>query len=92
VPLSAGLTSTLAGAVEAHGLEARALVSGAGHDAAVVARVVPAAMLFVQCAGGVSHSPNESVAEQNVAVALDVLEKCVDLVALEAVGGENGSG
>ena len=30
-------------------------------------------MLFVRCAGGVSHHPDESVEEADVAVALDVL-------------------
>jgi allantoate deiminase len=53
------------------------LPSGAGHDAAVLAPHVPAAMLFVRCAGGVSHHPAEHVAESDVAVALDVLERIV---------------
>jgi allantoate deiminase len=34
-------------------------------------------MLFVRCAGGVSHDPRESVTEDDVAVALDVLEHAV---------------
>jgi allantoate deiminase len=37
------------------------LVSGAGHDAMVMAAVCPTAMLFIRCKGGVSHHPEESV-------------------------------
>jgi allantoate deiminase len=71
------LRARLEGAVEATGHPVRRLVSGAGHDAVVLSRVCPAAMLFVRCAGGVSHDPRESVTEGDVAVALDVLEHLV---------------
>jgi allantoate deiminase len=74
------LRDRLAAAVTAEGLAVRWLASGAGHDAAVLANVCPAAMLFVRCAGGISHDPRESVAEQDVAVALDVLERVVRTV------------
>jgi allantoate deiminase len=53
------------------------LPSGAGHDAMEMARITPAAMLFVRCAGGISHNPAEHVDEADVAVALDVLERFV---------------
>ena len=59
------------------GIPARDLASGAGHDAVVLSRICPAAMLFVRCAGGISHDPRESVSEEDVAVALDVLEHAV---------------
>ncbi len=49
------------------------LPSGAGHDAAIMSRRFPVGMLFVRCAGGVSHHPDESVMEADVAVALEVL-------------------
>jgi allantoate deiminase len=54
-----------------------ALPSGAGHDAAVMARACPAAMLFVRCKGGVSHHPDESVQTSDVARALDALTKAI---------------
>ena len=41
----------------------------------MMASIVPAAMLFVRCAGGVSHNPAESVDEADVAVAIDALER-----------------
>ncbi len=77
VELTPALRLRLASAVAAEGLEARSLASGAGHDAVVLARICPAAMLFVRCAGGISHDPRESVTEEDVAVALDVLERAV---------------
>ena len=75
--LDATLRERLAAAVQELGLPVRELVSGAGHDAAMLSRVCPAAMLFVRCAEGISHDPRESVSEPDVAVALDVLERAV---------------
>jgi allantoate deiminase len=56
------------------------LPSGAGHDAAMMAAVAPAAMLFVRCRGGISHNPAESVEEADVAVAIDALERLLRAV------------
>lgn len=41
------------------GLPIRRMTSGAGHDAQMIARVCPSAMIFVPSRGGVSHSPQE---------------------------------
>jgi allantoate deiminase len=57
------------------------LPSGAGHDAAMLATIAPAAMLFVRCRGGVSHNPAEHVEAADVDVALDVLERWVEALA-----------
>jgi allantoate deiminase len=35
-------------------------------------------MLFVRCAGGISHHPDESVRDDDVAAALDVLVAFLD--------------
>lgn len=59
------------------GAGVRAMPSGAGHDAAVMSKICPAAMLFIRCKGGVSHHPDESVKTADVAVALDVLTRTV---------------
>jgi allantoate deiminase len=77
VELDQGLRRRFADAMRAHALPVRELVSGAGHDAVVLSRIGPAAMLFVRCAGGISHDPRESVTEEDVSVALDVLERVV---------------
>jgi hydantoinase/carbamoylase family amidase len=76
-PLDETVSARLAAGIREQGLPVRELVSGAGHDAVVLSRVCPAAMLFVRCAGGISHDPRESVSEEDVAVALDVLEHAV---------------
>jgi hydantoinase/carbamoylase family amidase len=79
----ATLTAKLAEAVTAAGLPVERLPSGAGHDAAVMSEVVPVGMLFVRCAGGISHHPAESVAMSDVAAAIDVLDRFVDALANE---------
>jgi allantoate deiminase len=81
VPTSPALTERLAAAVEAGGLRAEALPSGAGHDGVAMAAVAPIAMLFVRCERGISHNPAEAVAEADVAVALDVFERFVGSLA-----------
>jgi N-carbamoyl-L-amino-acid hydrolase len=59
------------------GLPAREMVSGAGHDAAYVARVAPATMIFVPCAGGVSHNEAESSSFDECAAGAQVLLNAV---------------
>jgi hydantoinase/carbamoylase family amidase len=49
----------------------RVLVSGALHDAAEMARVLPAAMLFCPSIGGISHAKEEDTAEADLAVAIE---------------------
>jgi hydantoinase/carbamoylase family amidase len=52
--------------------------SGAGHDAQHLARIVPAAMLFVPLAGGASHTPLEDATDADIALAGRVL---IDLLS-----------
>ena len=70
VPMDRKLTSMLTKAVEAITGEARVLTSGAGHDAMIVARRLPAAMLFLRSPGGLSHHPDEVVLVDDVEAAL----------------------
>ena len=49
------------------------MVSGAGHDAVYVSRVAPTGMVFVPCAGGVSHHPAERITPAQAAAGADVL-------------------
>ena len=55
------------------GLTYRVLPSGAGHDAAVVARRAPATMFFIPCVGGVSHSPREHASVEDIATAAELI-------------------
>ena len=83
VPCSPELTEELAAAVAGTGREAPRLTSGAGHDAAMMSAVTPIAMLFVRCAGGISHHPDESVREEDVAAALDATTALIERLAKE---------
>jgi allantoate deiminase len=69
-PMDAGFVALLEHAVRAAGYPVHRMPSGAGHDAMILAAHVPAAMLFVQSPGGLSHCPQESVREEDVAAAL----------------------
>ncbi|MEL7116926.1 MAG: M20/M25/M40 family metallo-hydrolase, partial [Pseudomonadota bacterium] len=51
--------------------------SGAVHDAGYVARVLPAAMLFVPSIGGVSHDFAEDTDEADLCLGLEVLAEAV---------------
>ena len=64
------LVAVLARALEASGAPKTVMSSGAGHDAMVLAPYMPAAMLFIRTPGGISHHPDESVDERDVAFAL----------------------
>ena len=67
-------------AIEQAGYPVHRLVSGAGHDAVAMADVTPVAMLFVRCKDGISHNPAESVAVEDVVVAIAVLRRFLELV------------
>jgi allantoate deiminase len=73
VAVDAALTDRLSAAVTALGLPDTRLASGAGHDAVALSALCGVAMLFVRCAGGLSHHPAESVEAADAGVALDVL-------------------
>jgi len=80
-PCDPRLVDEMCSAVRDVGVRLLPLASGAGHDGVALARKFPIAMLFVRCAGGVSHHPSESVAEQDVAVALEALERLIARLA-----------
>jgi len=75
------LVSRLSQAVRDIGLPVVELASGAGHDAVAMSALTEVGMLFVRCKGGVSHNPAESVKTEDVAVAIDVLSRLLDLLA-----------
>jgi len=80
-PMDAELTARLSTAIENAGGRPHQLVSGAGHDAGVMAAVAPTAMLFLRNPGGVSHDPAESVSQEDVCAALVVLVGLVNQLA-----------
>jgi len=60
----------------------RRMTSGAGHDAQMIARVAPAAMIFVPSVRGISHNPAEHTEPEHLAAGADVLlHTLVDLAS-----------
>jgi N-carbamoyl-L-amino-acid hydrolase len=55
------------------GYSTRRLPSGAGHDAQMLARVCPAAMIFTPSVGGLSHNIAEYTAPDDIAAGANVL-------------------
>jgi allantoate deiminase len=51
--------------------------SGAVHDAAIIAQVVPVSMLFVKCYKGISHNPLEKVELKDIASVLEISDNFI---------------
>jgi acetylornithine deacetylase/succinyl-diaminopimelate desuccinylase-like protein len=71
------LVETVERAASAEGARAKRMPSGAGHDAMVIGRHVPAAMLFVPSRGGISHSPDEYSYPAHVELGMRVLAEAL---------------
>jgi beta-ureidopropionase / N-carbamoyl-L-amino-acid hydrolase len=71
------LLDVLDAACETAGASHRRMASGAGHDTAFLARVTPAAMIFVPCLGGRSHAPEEFAEADDIALGAAVLFNAV---------------
>jgi len=76
------LVRRIEASAHARGLPVRRMTSGAGHDAQMMARICPAAMVFVPSVRGISHNPKEHTAPadllQGANVLLDVLLALAD--------------
>ena len=70
VPMDKNLCALAAEAIRDTGIEPLSMVSGAGHDAMILAERVPSTMIFLRSPGGISHHPEESVRPQDVQNAL----------------------
>jgi acetylornithine deacetylase/succinyl-diaminopimelate desuccinylase-like protein len=83
VAMAPGPSGALRDELELRGLPAGELPSGAGHDAGVLAAAgVPTAMLFVRSLNrGISHSPDEHSADEDVELAVSVLAGALERLA-----------
>ncbi|MGK2912062.1 MAG: allantoate amidohydrolase [Sphingobium sp.] len=77
-PCDPALMDLLDAAIAGAGQPVRRLVSGAGHDAMVMAALCPTAMLFIRCRGGISHNPAEHVDPADADIALQVMLGFID--------------
>jgi allantoate deiminase len=81
VPMDAKVRQVLDQAANEAGIEAASLVSGAGHDAQVLAARCRVGMLFVPSIGGRSHCPEESTKPADIALGARVLARSLELLA-----------
>ncbi|PYF09903.1 N-carbamoyl-L-amino-acid hydrolase [Rhodobacter viridis] len=76
-PMHEGLIARLEAAAETCGASHIRMASGAGHDAAFMARIAPAAMIFVPCKEGRSHCPEEWAETDDIALGAEVMAEAV---------------
>jgi N-carbamoyl-L-amino-acid hydrolase len=72
-PMDPRVIQALETACNATDARHRQMASGAGHDAAFMARICPAGMVFIPCAGGRSHTPEEWADNADIALGAAVL-------------------
>jgi allantoate deiminase len=75
------LQALVADAIGGLGHRPMRLPSGAGHDAQMMARLCPAAMLFVRCRGGISHNPAEFCSPADMGLAAAALIRFIEAFA-----------
>ncbi len=72
-PLSGQIHAALSAQAEALGVSHRVMVSGAGHDAMIMAGFAPTGLIFVPSRGGISHAPEEWTDYAQLARGIDVI-------------------
>lgn len=85
VTFDARLVSAIEDAAKARGSSVKRMTSGAGHDAQMIARIAPAAMIFVPSVDGISHNPREHTPEADLIAGANVL---LDVVTRLSVNGD----
>ncbi|MGC5325078.1 Zn-dependent hydrolase [Brevibacillus sp. SYSU BS000544] len=73
VTFDATIVKMVEAASEQRGLSGKRMTSGAGHDAQMIARICPAAMIFVPSIGGISHNPRECTSGPDLVAGANVL-------------------
>ena len=81
VPMEPFLVDQIEEAIRKTGCEPYRMVSGAGHDAMVMAEKVPTGMIFLRSPGGISHDPAEAVLSGDVEKALECGLRLLDQLA-----------
>jgi len=89
IPMDPSLSQTLAFA--AAPFAAHAMPSGAGHDAMILAPIIPSAMLFLRTPRGLSHHPGESVLGEDIDAALDTCRRFLNNLQPPAMASSPGS-
>lgn len=84
IPCTPRLMQLFQQAIRENGYPVLTLPSGAGHDGVSLSKLTDIAMLFVRCRKGISHNPAEAVETADVAVALTILERALQLLSTPA--------
>jgi N-carbamoyl-L-amino-acid hydrolase len=84
VSFDADCVAAVRSASAALGFNSLEMVSGAGHDSCNVSAVVPTAMIFVPCAGGLSHNEAESALPADLEAGANVLLHAMLSMAADA--------
>jgi allantoate deiminase len=85
VPMDGFLINEIDLAIRRAGCVPHRMVSGAGHDAMILAERVPVAMVFLRTPGGISHDPAESVIAEDVEKAIECGLHLLDQLAASPV-------
>lgn len=85
-PMDPGVVGGLKNACQSVGITSRVMVSGAGHDAMMMAGRVPSGMFFVPSRDGISHSPKEFTQTRHLTGAVNAL---LEFLLVEVKGGAN---
>ncbi|WDZ80213.1 Zn-dependent hydrolase (plasmid) [Ensifer adhaerens] len=75
------IVEAIEASAKAHGLKSRRMTSGAGHDAQMIARIAPTAMIFVPSRDGISHNPREHTEPADLVAGANVLLDVVERIA-----------
>jgi hydantoinase/carbamoylase family amidase len=77
VPMSHSLMGILEEAARKQQISYEIMPSWAGHDSMIMGRHMETAMLFTPSIGGISHSPKENTADEDIKKALSVLDSAM---------------
>ena len=77
VIFDAEIVRTIETSAQMLGKPIRRMTSGAGHDAQMMARICPAAMIFVPSVGGISHNPAEHTEPEHLTLGANLLLRTV---------------
>ncbi len=81
IHIDSRLTNLLHSAAKQAGPPSRRMTSGAGHDAMILAPVIPSAMLFLRSPAGLSHHPDETVLPEDVEAAIATAMKFLTILS-----------
>ncbi|MBZ9789281.1 Zn-dependent hydrolase [Rhizobium sp. 3T7] len=73
VAFNSNIVAAVEVAAAARGLKSRRMTSGAGHDAQMIARIAPSAMIFVPSIAGISHNPKEHTPDADLIAGANIL-------------------